>query len=448
MWRVIWFLVGFLLSAVPMLAFADEYPAQTGWKYMSGKVQFSSASEACASNDMIVHSCSSETTCTCKKEGGGTGTARSGLYCPHGGTLSGNMCVNVEPCSEGQTRDPETGQCKSDDPCKDKGGQSETVSVYMGYASTTGSNATLIDPRSPTSGCFGGCQLSLNSNVNPGSCEIIATGQAPYPVRCEKDGVYTSFQCSPSDNDGQSQPPPRDCPSGTTRGEVNGVSGCYKNYDSEKTETTTNNPDGSTTKETTTKNPDGSTTKTTETTNSDGSKTTKKETITSSPPSGGPIPGGGSGGGSGSPGGGSSGGNGGSGGGSGVGVPSDKGDTEQANFCRDNPTSAMCKDKVQIDETGQEESFDWTATNNSLKEQYDGITSSIQGSSWHQTNLGFTWNLPDRIPSGSCSPVRFGSYSLDICPTLEKARALWSWVIGILGALAIWIRGTRILAEV
>ncbi|MCM8566185.1 hypothetical protein [Thauera linaloolentis] len=459
-----WFLIGVFISVVPMLVFADSYSPQTVWKRSTGyEPSFSSAISACKNNasrdDVEVRNLSS-TRGDCWRIANkpplyASSDAYIGVWvytakvCDFGGILNGaqNLCVDAPSCQDGKIRNAVTGKCEDppQDTCDAKYGQSETVTVYMGYASTTGSNATLIDPRSPSTGCYGECQLNLNSNVNAGSCEIVSSGQAPYPVRCNKDGVYTGSQCTPSDNDGQSQLPPKDCPSGTIRGEVNGVSGCYQNYDSNTTETTTNNPDGSTTKETTTKNPDGSTTKTTETTNADGSKTTKKETVTSNPASGPGIPGGSSGG---SPGGGTPGGTGGSGGGNGVGVPSDKGETEQANFCRDNPSSAMCKDKIKIDETGTDEQFDWTSTNNSLNEQYGGITASVQGSSWRQTDLGFIWNLSDRIPSGSCSPVSFGSYSLDICPALEKARALWSWVIGVLGALAIWIRGTRILAEV
>lgn len=457
--RLVWFLLGVLISAVPMLAFADEYPAPFGWRYSGGSVKFWTADEACASNGMVLNKMVTDTSASCRYDPPttSTGSASRGWWCPHGGSYrsSDKMCINVEPCPDGQTRNPETGQCEGDQ-CSSLGGQDTSARFDIGYAYVASSDSELFGVKGPPdSGCSSGnrCKYSISSNPVPGTCSLSVNGP-PYPVSCQFNGVYQGTKCGEGEGNQDDVLPPRSCPPGSALGEVNGVAGCYGSYTSSSETKQTTNADGSTTKETTTTNPDGSKTKETTTTKPDGTTETTKETIQSKPPSGTPMPGGSNsgsegGGNSGSPGGtpGGSGGvgtGGGRGGGSGTG---DKGNTEQANFCRDNPTAAMCKDEIKIDEKDTPDAFDWAPVNESLGTQFETMTTKVTNTDWHRTELGFIWNLPSQLPSGSCGPVGIHGFNIDICPALEKARALWAWVIGVLGALAIWIRGTRILGS-
>ncbi|MCV2216220.1 hypothetical protein [Thauera sp. Sel9] len=467
--RLFWFLVGVMISAVPMLAFADEYPAS--WGYGNGYVVgaavrlntgfiLPTVDAACttgATPQVGTQPFESLPHRNWKCMNPATGSVSSvylvqqQLVCPYGGSLdssngySNKLCRNAPSCPNGQTRKPDTGQCQAD-PCSHLGGENASGRFDMAYAYTNSPNSEIFGVREvPQRGCSGAdrCGWRPSNNPVPGSCTVSQTGGPPYTVSCAYEGAYDGGQCSTSEtSDSQSPMPPRGCPAGSVAGEVNGVAGCYGSYGSTEEKTETTAPDGTKTTTETKTNPDGSKTTTTTTTHPDGSTTTTKETIQSTSPLGESMPGSSSGGSSGG-----SGGAGGSGGGGGAGR-GDRGDTEQANFCRDNPNSLMCKDRVKIDETGTPEALDGANINQSLDEQFTTIIEMVQGTSWHRTELGFTWNLPDKLPAGTCGAVGIGGTSFDICPTLEKARALWAWVLGVLGALAIWIRGTNILAKV
>lgn len=446
---VLWFLVGVLISAVPMLVFAEDYNAIINYKYgSSGTTLYPSANAACASSSTETitkyakHEGDSLEYCYYKHPSTGveyqSGTANRVWTCPGGGTVGqvGGVykCVGAASCPVGTVRNTATGICETS--CIS--GVSQTSRAWVGYAATSNNVDDWIDPRIPSSTCSGNCAVG-NLSIVAGSCSVDDSGFGPpYPGSCEFSGTQTGATCTASDQTFDDPLPQIPCPSGSSLGSVNGVQGCYGSYQGNEATSTTTNPDGSTTKITIKIAPDGSTVKTTTTTAADGSVTTTEETITSTPASGeGAIDGQGTGSGSGS----------GSGAGTGT-VNGTKGDSEQANFCRDNPGVALCKDKVKVDELDTPSQRDWTADNTALGDRFDEMKNYIEGSTWRRDSLPFVWNPQDQIPGGSCSDIQIGLYSLDICSPLSMARDLWAWCIGMVAALAIWIRGTQIMGRI
>src|SRR5688500_16791183 len=114
-------------------AFADSYPAQSGW--MVGLNGFSIAAtrqESCVlmgppahhdDDGGVPHGGGSSyavggvgslagtvISSFCHEIGAGRWYS-SGYYCPNGGALSGDTCINATACTPPDVRDPETGQC-------------------------------------------------------------------------------------------------------------------------------------------------------------------------------------------------------------------------------------------------------------------------------------------------------------------------------------------------
>lgn len=459
MFRLMWFFLGVLISIFPMLAFADTYQAVWGmtvagtwnkdWAYSSysSGSYHPSVKAACEvmNYQQIKYSPGASVIefgtkyHNCVGSDGGTSNriVRQGAYCLYGGTLqttsSSAVCINAPPCPQGKYRDPVTGEC-IEPPCKV--GDAATTRAWVGYAATRDNVYDWINPSVPSSTCDGQCSVS-DLTITIGSCSVSPDrGGPPFPGSCEFTGKKTGGTCSTASGTSADAPPPIPCPSGSAMGEVNGVAGCYGKYEKNEVSSTTNNPDGSTTKITTKINPDGSTTKTTETTDSNGNKTIREEKITSTPsPGDGPLPGQG--------GGGSSGGSGSGGSGAGGSGTSDKGDTEQADFCRDNPSAAICKERLPIDETGTPSGVDaLKGRTESMQATMDAASNTLQGSSWKQGSLPFVWN-PQLPQGGSCGSWDFGKGLIDLCPAMDRVRSIWSWVIYMVGLASIWAVGVR-----
>lgn len=448
--RLLWFFVGVLLAAGPMLAFAEDYPRQvTGYATPGTSNFWLTGDQACAALTQHAtypwrYAAHTETQFKCMRDGpaGGTNTLYGSIRygCPYGGTYNSTLkiCQSAPPCPEGQTRDAVTGECKAP-PCT--AGTSVTTRAWVGYAATQNNVADWINPTIPTTTCDGTCQAA-NLTITSGSCTVsTALGGPPYPGSCEFKGTATGQTCTTATGTAADAPPPIACPSGTYQGSVNGVSGCYGGYQGSESTTTTTNPDGSTTKVTTKTAPDGSTTKETTTTQPDGTTTRTKETITSTPAAGsGPLPGQGGtdtgtgGGGTGS------GGAGGSGAGTG-----EKGDTEQADFCRDNPKSLMCQEVLKLDESGTPSSAPGVQEGfGAALEAVMQQAQFLEGMGWLRNGIPLVWNPAASLPGGACYAWDFGHGSIDPCPVADKIRAWWSFVIVFLAGLYAWHRATTV----
>lgn len=248
----LWFLVGFLLSAVPMLVCADDYPPVRMYRFYSDSVtprhygpdQFDRMS-ACLDGFLWVKSRSSKPDYYLYPDLVGDSCRAvmvSGMgpnnwdydpistqiinKCPGGGIrqrVSTNpdvyMCVNAPPCAPNETRD-EFGLCMENPTCDQ--GDAVTVVAGVGYALTTENVDDWINPVIPTWACHDGCRAA-NLSIIEDSCETRSWESGPpYPGYCEFTGVLTGAFCS-NDN----MLPPIPCPEGYNLGEVNGVPGCY-----------------------------------------------------------------------------------------------------------------------------------------------------------------------------------------------------------------------------
>lgn len=453
--RVMWFLFGVGIVAVPMLASATgiEWAVEntTNAAYRGGTKDSACSARAVAYDAVnsgtwtgeVVSATAPDTT----KALNTWHQLPAGNLCwmvnSSGTKIQGySIFYRFSACAAGETRDS-SGNCVPP-PCT--AGQSVQVSAVAGYFATypgTGSDP-IIDFAVPSSGC-GGSNNCVATIANagalvPGTCVIRQSSTGLHPGLCMFNATTTATQCTGAQQEAATNPPSKPCPSGSSFGSVTyaGVTktGCFGTYQGSEVTSTTNNPDGSTTKVTTSVAPDGSTTKTTETTQPDGTKTVVKEVITASPTSTGTTGGtlgdpGGTGGGTG---GGTSGG---AGGGTG-----EKGETEQADFCRDNPDSLICQDKLKIDETGTPEGGDpLKGERDAISGAWDSAKSTLEGDTWRKSSLPFVWS--PSIPSGSCSPWEIYGRTIDLCDEMAKVRQLWAWVIYMVGALSLWMLGVR-----
>lgn len=303
-YRVMWFFLGFLLSAVPMLAFAQEketYPQAFGcggpnglWCFGSPpivNVTYASASDACSVNGTIDRTVGEEISFKKYKcitsNGTWNGTVQQIGYCPTGGAKvvqdGEYLCLNGNACLEGETRNPETSQCEAPPPpdCGSKGSWSEAAQTCVcqnGYkknaagkcedsecpdfVGTTGWYGTT----NASSACSMGCALS-RSAFSGSACRESShdpiTGQ-PSSWQCQMG--YTGQNCGPyGSGDGNEPRPPEldentpgpgekeSCPEGMYSGTVNGKKVCIAapppTDKKDNKEKTTTNPDGSTTTE-------------------------------------------------------------------------------------------------------------------------------------------------------------------------------------------------------
>lgn len=448
--RWMWFFLGVLLSAGPMLAFADSYPPQHVWTHNAtsmtqGTSTWAQVIAAYGSGNSSFVLCTNppepvypitqttgyarytfEATCP------GTNVPINysvswGLACPYGGTLSTDQtqCFNAPACATGQTRDVTTGQCIVP-PCQ--AGVAGKMSLHVGWDRTLDyGSGDIFGMHQPAIGCTGTNNCAATPDLqSPSNCRVVASSGPPYPVFCDYNVTTTGSVCT-SSQQAQSQsstnPPPVPCPTGYQTGYVNNVAGCYKVDTTSSTQNTVRNADGSTVKTTTVTDPDQSKTTITETCDAAGNCSTSRTKTAASAPG----PGTGS---------------------------TPEGDqllkdmcTKQPEFCKksdlckDNPKSVMCQEKAKIDPEDMKTTADFSNEQTNLGAAMDQGKDYLQGGSWKVTNLGFVWN--PSIPSGACSAYTIFGKSFDICPAMEKARMLWSWVIGVIASLAIWVMGTR-----
>jgi len=255
---------------------------------------------------------------------GGTCNRNAGVpeyQCPVGGTLSGTNCT----CGTGYV---ESGGTCVPVTCS-AGSDQRTITWFQGHdTNRDGSVDTYPGGGNISTGVtrtydVGGCQYTFDGNVNSISCESYAS--APTKVYCsasfkQNGSTSTGTEGTPTTPDGSGP-----CPSGQSYGTVNGVGGCYASGSPptpstpSKTSTQQNvvdNGNGTSTQTTTKTNPDGSTTTTVTIINNTtgqqqpGTTSTTETKLNPSAESA---------------------------------KNSGQGPTEQAEFCRDNPNSPMCR---------------------------------------------------------------------------------------------------------
>lgn len=454
--RLMWFFVGVVLVTVPMLASAAYQ-----WRvYVAGIYgPVSSSSDAALAGFLSVNTgCGRElwsgyavvppaapTGTSTAWTSASPGSFKVYFKSPCGYIESGSWQYRYFACTpagEGQA----VGSCGCAANLIEQGGicikpctagDAKTTRAWVGYAATRDNVYDWINPTWPTTTCDGQCAVG-GLDITVGSCSVASElGGPPYRGSCEFSGIATGATCTTASGTASDAPPPIPCPAGTYEGSVNGVPGCYGGYQGSEVTQTTNNPDGSVTKTTTKVSPDGASVKETETVAPDGTVTKTREIITSTPaPGSGPLPGQGTGTG-GETGGGSSG-----GAASGTG---EKGDTEQADFCRDNPKSLMCQDKLKIDETGTPEGGDpLKGERDGIGAAWDSAKSTLEGDTWRKSALPFVW--APSIPSGSCSGWEIYGRTIDLCDEMAKVRELWAWVIYMVGAASLWALGVRAMS--
>lgn len=282
-----WFLLGCLLGAVPVAAFALDGP-----KYFKfSTLDLSPSSPYNGAYDTVDLAADAY-----NKAYGNVGIAA--LYCLNNCndvTKSPIYLVKInnvfqtqvkivsvwQGCPEGYTQQPGKYLCDPPNSCAP--GVETNRKLTVGWSLTNDVNQSGREIRYvsfPDQICVEGC-INNVSTVGDGSCFVAKNDGPPYRVTCMYTTVSTSSSCDLSYVD-ETANPQIPCPSGTLPGEVNGVRGCFKN--GLTTETKTEETDTETgTKTTTTErtNPDGSKTTTTTITNSNGTSTT---TITTTPP--------------------------------------------------------------------------------------------------------------------------------------------------------------------
>lgn len=298
-----YFVVGVLIAflLVPLAARAEDYPAVQTWQYPAG-VFFYTGAGWCgaygADKDNTLgptaiilgcHMNSPTQACIDWKQGEAGSPqetcANSFPSCPGGGSLSGSMCVGASACPAGQTRNA-AGQCA---PPVCTAGQ-----VITGTVPATGL---------PTTTCTGGCEAT----VIQASDGYIKNGQRVVLGSWSQTGQNcTSGTSVTSGTDGATQ-----CKSGTCPGTFNGQQLCLPCSDTNKTTSVT-------TSSKTTTNGSGQTTgtsTTTTTTTQDGSGITTTTSTTEK-----------------------------DGAGNTTGGSTEQDRKENDSFCKENPTSPMCKE--------------------------------------------------------------------------------------------------------
>lgn len=315
--RLTRFIVGLMLSAIPLLSLADTYSAVVEYRgSMNPSVNKGTSHAVVAAaqcqqwggasqNDWRYSPQSSKTygtspqTLQCFQPAcngglgcwGDVGTILTSYICPYGGTVSGANCINAPACPSGQARDS-SGQC---------------AIVCPAAGTAFGGDATK-DHRMADSGAG-----SFNWSSN--SCAIECDGHqinqdgSVWAGGCKYTGQTSTGSDTPVSGTQEESP----CSSGTCPGTVNGNQVCLPCKGAvEKTTGTTTHKDASGTVTGSTKS------ETTTTTDANGRTSTITTTTTydaNGNPTGTTI----------------------------MGSSEKPGPTEQAKFCEDNPASPMCK---------------------------------------------------------------------------------------------------------
>ncbi|WP_157353842.1 hypothetical protein [Thauera sp. 63] len=332
--RLMFFVVGFALVALPMLAMAQDYPARKDWSRNTGSSypRYPDWNAACGGDPFFAANPYESDeygyymlSCRQKPSNSLTGvTVYRNFNCDYGGTQVGDTCVNPPACPEGQERNTTTGACEvqqtPQQQCEDIGGHwygGQCITCTPGYTWTgtecknpceakAGNSYGTSDSWAAVSSAGGG-----GSTFCDGTCAVQATAtectrsgisgqgdfvslgescvmRGPFKMTgttCGGDGTYPTLdyveqQERPWWESGSDE---KGCQAtGGYWGQAKGIDACVAPQPGEtvQNDTTTTPAEGN---KNTTTNPDGSTTETTtkETTSTDGGKaTTTKETTT------------------------------------------------------------------------------------------------------------------------------------------------------------------------
>lgn len=243
--RLIWFALGVMLAAVPMLAFADDYPPIKEYRW--GNEKYYDVQTACASA-IAAYSGNfgplTMTSCSVNPNGqgwqakftqtNGSAGSYSGVIvdvCLGGGALQlvGGVftCRNAPPCEEGEVRD-ETGVCipppceppnfidqfgECREPCPEAGSSAGSGHVYQG-----GNVCLQSCERKATK-----CSLKMNiegpQDDRAYVCDYVFTGGS-----CEWIGEQITD--APPGPEPNPEPEPEPCGSGKVSGTFNGQTIC------------------------------------------------------------------------------------------------------------------------------------------------------------------------------------------------------------------------------
>lgn len=284
--RMVWFCVGLVLGALPVLAFANyewgdyRYVATYNGAPIQPYRYATTAPGTCELVRAWIQTINTGRTYTVTAATGGGGAANvscsmtyttatggSGTDTKGGGSRNSQQCLAAEEyvctggncecqlkCDAGLERDPLTGQCAAP-PCE--AGQTGSTSIQVGWSNYWDTNAKPYGVTSPGAGCSGECKVNVTGLAEQ-SCYLGDSGAgAPYQVLCWYKTETTGEQCTSGEAQLSDRRDPIPCPAGTTQGTIGDKTACVPSTTTE-TETTTN-PDGSTTETTTKTNPDGST---------------------------------------------------------------------------------------------------------------------------------------------------------------------------------------------
>lgn len=304
------------------------WQGQTVQASCNDTLSFFQAAKGCLFGDVAIASCSLNTGnggafVQVFYNGSNQESGTTPASCPYGGTVtnvSGSwMCVNPPSCPAGETRNPQTGVCEVADPCAGTNGQTSRVTFFAGY-DTNGDGVTddataVSTPQTAADadGCNGAIQDSSTVDF-----QCVAYQDAPTKIYCSAN--YTLDGTTAPQGTTQTTTPnaTNPCPSGQTLGTVNDIPRCLA---SGTAPSTTQTPTPTTTSSTTSTvtNGDGSTTTTTTTTNGTGTSTTVTNcttpgncsSTTTTTQSGA--------------------------------ATGQAGNSDGAQFCRDNPTAAQCQ---------------------------------------------------------------------------------------------------------
>lgn len=277
---VLWFVVGLLLGAAPVLAFADDYPAYAESWGVAGSTG-STPDAACEARRALrslelstAHTKEVTANGYCKLWWGDSSQyLRESVFidgtfsCPSGGSLypgyypswPSRMCVNAPSCPAGQVRDSSgqcgcpsgqelwNGQCKP--VCLASQQRDEQGQCYCQQATFQPSFSATLPAGYVIGGtiCNNGCEVKSSGGVVSGGFMI--------------GGSWTGVMCSGN--------PPARCPLGQAIGYLNDVPFCAPTSSGQQT--TTQNGDGSTTTKTVQTDSKGNTVVTTRTVGPDGS---------------------------------------------------------------------------------------------------------------------------------------------------------------------------------
>lgn len=281
-----WFLVGVLIAALPMLAYAETWDGAPTYAagYPTPNVPGSSIMDACRNAEASGATGAYGGKCAVETSPGnyaqysqrvawscpvveGTAATPVPQYAAQGSQLITSVVCRYElpECEGTDVRDPATGACVPS-PCE--AGQTGSSSVQVGWSNVWDVNARPYGVSTPTAGCSGACKVTVTGLAEQ-SCYLGDSGAgAPYQVLCWYQTETTGEQCAPGDAQLSDRRDPIGCPAGTSQGTIGTKTACLPSSTSETT--TTTNPDGSKTETTTTTNPDGSKTETTTTKDSSG----------------------------------------------------------------------------------------------------------------------------------------------------------------------------------